>query len=158
MRSFVRRFREHAKRRKARRELQKKLNYIFDVFEADLATADTWEKQQSIEQQREYECSEFADEINRIDSLALLDRGRRCHVLLLDILPPVDAPNHWIQGEHGTWHLHPKSFHELSKAVEEAENQRVKRVIDRGDFAIKAYTALVATIAAIGTIVTLIRC
>ena len=155
---FVRRFLEHAKRSRTRRALQKKLNHVFDVFEAELAAADTWEKQQYIEQQRQFECREFADEINRLDSLALLDRGRRCHVLLPDIVPPVDAPNHWIQGEHGVWHLHPKVFADLSKAVEEAEHQRVKRVIDRGDFAIKAYTALVATIAAIGSIVTLIRC
>src|SRR5204863_1179655 len=101
MGAFLKRRREQAKKRAIRRKLERELNRVWDVFTADLEKATTWEERGYIQQQRDFECSEFQDQIDRMDSLDLERRAQRLHIAVSDFPAPPDAPHHWIQGPHG---------------------------------------------------------
>jgi len=156
--SFFHSLRQRIQKRRRRRELQRKSDGAYRLFESDLARADTWEKREHIESQRRFECSKYDDEIQRMDSFDLAARARKCRIDVSAVGPP-PAPHdhHWIQGTHGTWFLHEKSFRALAELVEAAEHQRRKRRVEVRDFWWKRITAIAAITAAIASIAGLAR-
>jgi len=156
-RFIVRRF-EKFKSKRERRQHENAIEWLDAAFDKDLASAKDYETQQGIELVRQFECSEYDDKIQRIDSLELTSRARRCHIDVEDLgLPPEPHSSHWIQGRHGTWFIHPKSLRLLAKAVEEAEHQRAKRRVERSEFWWKLITAIGAVAAAIASALNLYR-
>ena len=155
---LVNRHIQHLKVWKERRKFQRTLEWLDDQFDKELSGVQDYEEQQAIEHRRQFECSEYDDKIQRIDSLELTSRARNCHIDVSDIGPPSEGePSHWTQGNHGTWFLHPRSFRALAKAVEEAEYQRAKRKLELKDFWWKLITAIAAIVGAGAGIWNLLR-
>ena len=155
--AFARQFRRRVENGKVRRKLQRELDRTYSLFEADLKKATEQSEEERIENMRAFECAEYEDQIQRLDSLALVERGKRCHIDVGDVPGPPDAPYHWIQGPYGTYYLNPKSFRELSRAVELAEHERKKRNIELRDSWLKIWTGIVATIGAITGLMALFK-
>jgi hypothetical protein len=153
----IRRFRSRVEHRRARRKLQQELDRTYSLFEGDLEQATEQTERERIENMRAFDCSEYEDQIQRLDSLALIERGKRCHVDVADFPAPPDIPLHWMRGPHGTYYLNPKSFREFARAVELAEYERKKRNIELRDSWLKIWTGIVATIGAITGIMALFK-
>jgi hypothetical protein len=156
--SFFRGLRQRVQKRRRRSELQRKSDGAYRLFESALAGADTWEKREHIETQRRLECSKYDDEIQRMDSFELAARARKCRIDVSAVGPPPEPHHHhWIQGVHGTWFLHEKSFKALTELVEAAEYQRRKRRSERREFWWKRITAVAAVVAAAASIASLVK-
>jgi hypothetical protein len=154
---FVKIFRAYIQKRKRKRDLQEQSDRVYHLYDLDLAKATTQENREEIESLRRFECAEYDGQIDRLDSLDLAERARRCHIDVSDIGPPPEHySHHWIQDSHGTWFLHPQSFRALSKTVEEAEYQRAKRQAEIRDFRWKVFIAVAAVIGALTGIVNLL--
>ena len=128
-----------------RRKLTNTLRSLDARFDKDFSAAVGYEAQRAIDDQRRFECSEYEDQVQRIDSITLVTRARLCHIDISDVPDPPDRlTGHWTQGNHGTWFINPKSFRVFAKMVEEAEYQRAKRKLDLKDFWWKLITAVAA--------------
>jgi len=155
--SFLRDLKRANTIRRKRRKLQLTFDEVYDKFEKDIADTKDYQKQRDLQAIQQFECGEYGDEIQRIDSLEIIRRAERCYIDVADLPLPQNVKHAWVQGNHGTWYLHPKIFRELAKLVEAAEHERSKRAIERRDFWLKIFTATVAAIAAVASMINLMR-
>lgn len=136
--------------------LQHKAAETWDLYESDVANAKTSEERRQQEGLRDFECSEFTDEIRRIESLAWIARAENVHLSVHDIPLANEHEEHWEIGPHGTRYLSDRVFRTLKKQVEDAEYERDRRWREGREIWIKYLTAGAALLAAAASIANLI--
>lgn len=154
---FLREFKRKWVLFRKRRQFQLSYDQAYDAFEKDIEETKDCQKQLALADQRHFECSEYTDEIQRLDSLELIRRAERCFIDVYDFSPSGEYNELWDQGRHGTLYLHQKIFRNLSKAVEIAEYERAKRNFEQRDFWLKIFTAGFAAFAAVASGINLVR-
>ena len=141
--------------RKKRRELEHRREHVWDAYEKDIKAAKTSDDVQMLESGQHHECSEFDDELLRMDSTEICRRARLCHLSISDFPLPAGETSHWVTGNYGARYIDPKTLREFTKVVETAEYERAKRSVELKDFWLKIFTAAVATAAAVASIINL---
>jgi len=135
--------------------LQHRSEVVRHLFDADIASAKPRDKDQLLAQ-REFECAEFDDEIRHIESQQWLSRAERVHINVYDISLVTEHEQHWSTGAYGDRYLSDRVLRVLKKLVEDSEYERDKRLRERREIRIKYFTAVVAFLAAMASIVNLL--
>jgi hypothetical protein len=153
---FVRRWAKKMAQQRRRRKLEDQEESVRATFATEFGKA-TDDEKEHINHQMMYECSEFEDEIKRLDSIELEARGTKVHLSIYDLPVPADTLQHWEQGTHGAWYINDKSRREFARLVTAAEYESKKQRREGWDFWLKVYTAIAASAGAIAGLITLFR-
>lgn len=141
--------------RKKRRKLEHQRKQVWDAYDKEINAAKTSDDIQMALSGQHDECSQFDDEILRMDSIEICRRARLCHLSISDLPLPAEERSHWVEGKYGARFIDPKTLREFTKVVETAEYERAKRSVELKDFWLKIFTAAVATAAAVASIINL---
>jgi hypothetical protein len=136
--------------------LRHKSDETWDLFESDIENAGTNEERRQQESMRDFECSEYLDEIRHIESQKWIARAENVHLSVYDIALLNDHEKHWDTGPHGSRYLADRVFRTLKKQVEDAEYERNRRKRESRELWIKYITAGAALLAAAASITNLI--
>jgi hypothetical protein len=102
--------------RRKRRKLEEKRDRVYAAYEKDILNAKNEDERGSLESSQRFECSEYEDEIARMDSLELIAKGAQFHLDISDLPLPPNESSHWVQGQYDTQYIHSKSLREFCKA------------------------------------------
>ncbi len=136
--------------------LRHRADEIWKLFDDDVANARTNAERSQQEAMRQFECSEYTDEIRRIESLAWIARAETVHLSVYDIPLANEHEEHWETGPHSTRYLSDRAFRTLQKQVEDAEYERDRRRREGREIWIKYVTGGAAVLAAAASIANLI--
>jgi hypothetical protein len=136
--------------------LRHRADETWKLYEADVANAQTNDERSKQESMRLFECSEYTDEIRRIESLAWIARAEIVHLSVYDIPSANEHEEHWETGPHGTRYLSDRVLRTLQKQVEDAEYERDRRRREGREIWIKYVTGGAAVLAAAASIANLI--
>jgi hypothetical protein len=141
------------KRYRPIRYLQRRSEETWKLFDADVAAAKTDDERQQVESLRAFECAEYDDEIRRLESQHWIRRGDEVHLSVYDIPKEGEHEEHWDTGPYGTRYLSERILRVFKKRVEDAEYERDKRKREGREIWIKYFTAAVAALAALASMV-----
>jgi hypothetical protein len=135
--------------------LQHMAEHIWKLYDSDVANAQSDDARRQSEGLRAFECSEYEDEIRRIESLAWIARAEKVHLSVYDIPLANEHEEHWEYGSHGTQYLSDRVFRTLRKQVEDAEYERGHRKREGREMWVKYFTAGAAALAALAFLLNL---
>jgi hypothetical protein len=95
---------------------------------------------------------EYEEELWHLESLDLERRGETVHISLQEIAPGISALEYWEDGAFGKNYIKRELFRKYAKAIEDREYERKKRKREGLDYLVKVWTAIAATIGAVGTV------
>jgi hypothetical protein len=99
---------------------------------------------------------ETSEQILAIESETWTKRGYKVHVSVTEIPLPNGETSYWVDGNSGR-HLNWDVLRQLKKRIEDAEYGRSRRKREGREIWIKWFTAIAATIGAIGELATLLN-